>query len=316
MLNRLIYFFYYLKRTDPKTYRKFLLYAHKSAARNCLQIITDSILSSFKFNNSLLDYFYFRFFEKNKEERRRWAGTGYMYEYQRIMNPVSSRDVLADKAKFLDQYAKFIRRKHRDISKSSDQRQAISVLLTGPTGKLVLKNALGQVGAEVEVINCKDFTPESLIGYMRKKKFNLIEEFVIQHPELMELSPSGLNTIRIITQINQEGKVDFLGARLRISVNSHVDNMAAGNMAASIDIESGIVNGSGVYSDITKEDEIIHPVSGKKIQGFKIPFWTEALELAKEAALHQPANKSVGWDIAVTGTGVELIEGNHNWCKL
>jgi hypothetical protein len=150
---------------------------------------------------------------------------------------------------------------------------------------------------------------------MMRKKYDLAEEFVVQHPALMELSHSGLNTVRVFTQL-YEGSVDFLGARLRISVNSPVDNMAAGNLAAPIDIETGIVNGPGVYSDIIKEDKTIHPLTGKAIAGFVIPNWNEVIELAKKAALLTPENRSVGWDIAITENGPELIEGNHNWCKL
>jgi hypothetical protein len=291
-------------------------YTHQETKKSRLRIMTDLFFCSFKYNISVLDYFYFRFFEKTKEERRRWAGTGFMYDYQRKMNPIASRDVLADKAKFLDQYAKFFSRKHLDISKSSGQQEVISDLLSNPGGKLVLKNALGQVGAEVEVINSREFTPVSLIAYMRKNRFNLIEEFVVQHPALMELSPSGLNTLRIITQINKKGEADLLGARLRISVNSSVDNMAAGNLAAPVDLESGMINGPGVYSDIRKDDEPIHPVTGKAIYGFHIPYWEESVKMATLAALHRPENKSIGWDIAITPTGPELIEGNHNWCKL
>ena len=131
----------------------------------------------------------------------------------------------------------------------------------------------------------------------------------------MELSPSGLNTVRIITQLADD-KVEYLGARLRISVNSPVDNLAAGNLAAPIDMRTGTVNGPGIYSDITKSQKSVHPVTGKPIEGFVIPFWREVVDLAEKAALHTPQNKSVGWDIAVTSEGPELIEGNHNWCKL
>ena len=280
-----------------------------------IRILSDVFISTVNYNTSILDYFYFRFYKKKKAERQKWAGTGFMYEYQREMNPPSSRDILSDKSKFYQVYAKFIRRKHIDINKKNDL-SLLSELLANSTGKLVLKNALGQVGAEVEVINCKDFTTESILSYMRQRRYNLVEEFVVQHPRVMELSPAALNTLRIITQLNKEGNVDLLGARLRISVNSHVDNMAAGNLAAPINIDSGMINGAGVYSDITKADEELHPVTGISITGFKIPFWNEGLQMAMEAALLHPENKSVGWDIAITANGPELIEGNHNWCKL
>jgi len=232
------------------------------------------------------------------------------------MNPPSSRDMLSDKSKFLKKYSQHVNRRFLDITKSPIDQDLISSFLSNPTGKLALKNALGQVGAEVEVINCKEFSAKSIIAFMQKHNYNLIEEYVMQHPSMMELSPSGLNTIRIITQIDHDDKVNILGARLRISVNSHVDNMAAGNLAAPINIENGTLTGPGVYSDITKAEEEIHPITGINITGFKIPYWNEALEMAREAALLHPENKSIGWDIAITGDGPELIEGNHNWCKL
>ena len=150
---------------------------------------------------------------------------------------------------------------------------------------------------------------------MLANKFDLLEEYVVQHPSLMELSPSGLNTVRVFTQIH-EGDVRFLGARFRISVNSPVDNMGAGNLAAPVDMETGIVAGPGVYSDITKEDQDVHPVTGLPIAGFVIPYWQEVIDLSRRSALSNPENRSVGWDIAITEKGPQLIEGNHNWCKL
>jgi len=188
-------------------------------------------------------------------------------------------------------------------------------LLSNLSGRLVLKYSRGQVGAEVEVVDCADYTPEKLIKIMTEKRFDLVEEYVVQHPTLMKISPSGLNTIRIFTQLDKN-RIDFLGARLRLSVNSPVDNMAAGNLAATIDLETGIVTGPGVYSDITKTDTDIHPVTKQPILNFQIPFWIELLEMVKQAAMLCSENKSVGWDIAIGYDGPELIEGNHNWCKL
>jgi hypothetical protein len=92
--------------------------------------------------------------------------------------------------------------------------------------------------------------------------------------------------------------------------------MAAGNMAAVIDETTGIVTGKGVYSDITKPDEEVHPVTGVSIVGFQIPFWKETLEMVKKAALQHPQNRSIGWDIVISEHGPGFIEGNHDWCKL
>jgi len=36
----------------------------------------------------------------------------------------------------------------------------------------------------------------------------------------------------------------------------------------------------------------------------------------KEAALCFPQNRSIGWDVAITSTGPQLLEANHDWCRL
>ena len=313
--KRIIYLFYYLKRLDKKKFRLFLNHAALESGSSKPYLLFDVVASVLIFNISILDYFYFRFYSKDKNERRKWAGTGYLYEYQLKMNPKGARFVLEDKIAFLNKFKPFVNRRFFDLAALRSDLKPLEELLSNSTGKLVLKGSRGQVGAEVDVISCHEFTPSGLMEYMLENKFDLLEEYVVQHPSLMDLSPSGLNTVRIFTQIH-EGEVRFLGARLRISVNSSVDNMGAGNLAAPVDMETGVVSGPGVYSDITKEDQDVHPVTGRPISGFVIPNWHEALDLSRRSALFTPENRSVGWDIAITEKGPELIEGNHNWCKL
>jgi len=314
-LQRAVYFFYYLKETNFKLFRKSLAYACELSGRPKSALIIDAILSLFKYNTSFIDYFYFRFWEIEPTERRMWAGTGFMYEYQLQMNPRSSRKVLENKIEFLRNYKGFVKREYSTLEGLEKSAEKSEVLLNHLSGLIVLKDSLGQAGRAVEVKKTAGLTSGVLANYMHSKGYDLAEEYVVQHPDMSNLSPSGLNTVRIITQVDK-GQVDFLGARLRISVNSMVDNMAAGNLAAPIDLSTGIVTGPGVYSDITKTDEQIHPVTGVSIVGFQIPFWPEVCQMARDAALFGTRNRSVGWDIAITGNGPELIEGNHNWCKL
>lgn len=315
-MKRVVYLGYYFRQLDKKKFSTFFNYVVKTTNYKRIALFLDIVISSLKYNISILDFFYFRFYEKNNEEREKWAGTGYMYEYQLKMNPKSSRSRLENKIQFLRSYKKYIYREIADLETLKNDPNQVSALLNSSTGKIVLKLSTGQVGAEVKVYETKNFTPESLIKLMEEQNFDLAEEYIIQHPALNSLSPSGVNTVRIFTQLDEDNGVILLGARLRISINSPVDNLGAGNIATPIDIKTGIVSGNGVYSDITKTDESVHPVTGIEIKGFQVPFWKETLTMIELAAKAYLDNRTIGWDIAITEYGPELIEGNHNWCKL
>jgi len=315
-VNRTLYLAYYLKQLDKDKFDLFINYASRNSGLSRQLIIRDIIHSVFKYNISILEYFQFRFFELSHSERELWAGTGYMYEYQLKMNPKKQRHILDDKTLFYKNYGDFMIHKVADLKDLEENARLIDTVLKNPSAKLVFKVADGKCGAQVEVKDCEEFTPKNLLTFMRAQGYDLVEEFIVQHAKINGLSPSAVNTVRIITQLNQQDEVDILGCRFRISVDSAVDNMAAGNLAAPVDEKTGIVSGPGVYSDITKPDEVYHPITGVKIPGFQIPFWKSTIQLAKDAALLHPQNRSIGWDIVITDKGPGLIEGNHDWCKL
>ena len=56
-----------------------------------------------------------------------------------------------------------------------------------------------------------------------------------------------------------------------------------------------------------------HPASGAYLPGFQIPFWPELTACVRRAMDRVPGMGYVGWDIAVTPDGPELIEGNWHW---
>ena len=269
---------------------------------------------SLKYNISILEYYQFHMYEIDDSQKSSWAGTGYMYEYQKVMNPPGSREILSDKPKFLDTYKVYIRHNFLKKDEVVEGRELNEFLLANE--RIVLKSSDGQCGRGIEIIPSDGEDANSIAKRMDDSGNDMLEAFVVQHEDLMRLSPSGLNTVRIITQINKDGSVDILGGRLRMTVNSSVDNLAAGNLAATIDIETGKIVGNAVYSDITKAPVSYHPVTGVAIKGFEVPLWNEALDTVKKAALAFPQNRSIGWDVAITQSGIDLIEGNHDWCKL
>ncbi len=316
MIKRFFYLGYYLKNLDTEKFRIFFSHVKSQKRISSFALMTDIIWSSLKYNISLLEYFQFHFYDLPMEDRRTFAGTGTMYEYQLVMNPKSTRQVLDDKIEFFRRYSPFIKHIAADIQTLKTDKTSKSALLNNASGKIVLKYSHGQCGWQVKILKADFFKNRDLIEYMEENGFDMAEEFIVQHPSLMELSPSAVNTVRIITQLTPNNDIEILGARLRISENSPVDNMASGNFAAAVDVHTGVINGPGVYSDITKGDVSLHPITNVPIIGFKIPFWSDIIALVNKAALLVPANKSIGWDVAVTEKGPELIEGNHDWCKL
>lgn len=314
-ITRILYLGYYLKQLDRELFQRFLNHTSEVTGKSRFELLSDILSSVFKYNISLLEYFQFRFFEKTAREREEWAGTGYMYEYQLKMNPRDKRHILDDKTLFYKHYGEFFVHTVADIE-DLKKPEVAKKILSNSSGKIVFKKSDGKCGAQVEIRNCSEFTSSNIEDFMKKNDYDLVEEYINQHPRLNELSPSAVNTVRIFTQLNENDEVEILGCRLRISVDSPVDNMAAGNLAAPIDEVSGIISGPAVYSDITKPECRVHPVTNVEIVGFRIPFWSETMEMVKQAAMKHPQNRSVGWDVVMTDKGPGLIEGNHDWCKL
>jgi hypothetical protein len=315
-MKRILYLAYYLKNLDWKRLWQFADYVKARTRDSIIRQLITIKYHVFKYNISILEYYQFRFFEKSHKEKLTWAGTGFMYEYQLKMNPKSERHILDDKRLFAKEYRDFLVHQVEDLESLKSQPEKVEKLLSNPSGKIVFKAADGKCGAQVLIEPASNFNYDKLIQFLENSEYDLVEEFIIQHPALQQLSPSAVNTIRIFTQLNAQNEVDLLGCRLRISVNSPVDNMAAGNLAAPINEYTGKVEGPGVYSDITKLDEKVHPVTDIPILGFQVPYWQECIEMVKKAALAHPQNRSIGWDVVITENGPGLIEGNHDWCKL
>lgn len=314
-LRRVMYLGYYIQQMNWQQLARFMRHTRDchglSRPRQAVSLLADSL----RYNISPLEYYQFGFASKTPDEKAHWAGTGTMYEFQRRANPPGARELLRDKRRFYTAYRQFFRHElHTREALAADDGLVRSLL--AENARLVFKQASGNCGKGVAFVDTADMTAADVLPFMDRHGYDLVETVVRQHSRLDALSPSAVNTVRVFTRLDREDRCVILGCRLRISVNSPVDNLAAGNLAAPVDEETGVVSGPGVYSDITKAAESVHPVTGIPITGFRIPFWPDILHLVREASLLHPENRSIGWDIVVTPEGPGLIEGNHDWCKL
>lgn len=316
ILKQILYLGHWIIKLDKAKFISCLNDAQRKSNRTKIGILLDIVYCVLRYKVSIMEYFYFNFFMINKDERIEYVGTPLLEEYQLKMNPKSERHILHNKLKFLKTYSPFIKRSYATLADFQSNNDSAQKLLHNKSGKIVLKSIFGECGIGIEVISVKGLNSQAIVQRLKVTGNDYAEEYIIQHKDLMRLSPSAVNTLRIITQLNRNDEVEILGLILRISINSVVDNMAAGNIAAPVNQSTGIIEGPACYKDITKPDEYYHPITGVEIIGFKIPFWIEALQMAKDAALYNKKNRSIGWDIAITDDGPVLIEGNNNWCKI
>ncbi|HRP31145.1 MAG TPA: sugar-transfer associated ATP-grasp domain-containing protein [Agriterribacter sp.] len=317
IFRRLLYIPYYFVKTDWKLFFKYCRYVKVEKGLSYFTIIGEVMRTMYKHNASPLDYFHLRFFDLSEEERSEFPCTGFMYEYQLKMNPIQEREVLHDKIRFLERFDDFSGRKWATFTRLKTDREFAVEFCKRAGKKLVLKKSKGGAGKDVDVIEIPAGAPESVTSIMEKEGYDLAEHYVIQHNEMMRLSPAAVNTIRIVTQYTEEGEVVILLAFVRISVNSQVDNLSVGhygvNIGAAIDLATGRICQPGRYLDVTKTEVQVHPVTGTPIEGFTIPFWPACKEIVINAAKLLPGNRSIGWDVAISNNGPVLIEGNHNW---
>jgi hypothetical protein len=147
----------------------------------------------------------------------------------------------------------------------------------------------------------------------------VIQERIHNHPDLRRLSGSPyLQCARLITLSDRQGQPHLLHAHLKVIVGGNaIDNFhhgATGNVTARADLERGTLfaamagnpHGAG-YLTASR-----HPDTGEAIEGFQLPFWNEACQLAKTAAREFLPLRFVGWDIALTANGPVVVEANWN----
>ena len=142
----------------------------------------------------------------------------------------------------------------------------------------------------------------------------IIQERVVQHPQMNRLCSTAVNTIRLLTIITPNEEILAVRAGLRVGrEGSSVDNCAKGGIFVGIDMNTGKLMKKGIIKPPYGSTIYQHPDNGIVLEGFEIPFFKEAVEMAKE--LHSKLYRihSVGWDIAITPEGPIFIEGNSLW---
>lgn len=140
----------------------------------------------------------------------------------------------------------------------------------------------------------------------------VFQERITNHHAINKIYSHSLNTIRFDMTLDDFGAPFLLGAVIRFGVDGNfVDNRSQGGFCVNMDAEKGLLLKSG-FSQMNKGGQTytVHPNTKFIFEGFQIPYYREALELAKELTKRYPT-ALVGWDIAIGEDGPVIIEGNY-----
>jgi hypothetical protein len=142
----------------------------------------------------------------------------------------------------------------------------------------------------------------------------LLQERLRRHESLSSFATETVCSVRVLTLLNMAGNVEIVAATFKLpNLDRGVDNLAQGGMAVSVDLGTGVL-GEGVLYRTLPPRRFRAPLGGtREFVGFRLPFWDEVLDLAKQAARAFSFVRAIGWDIALSKAGPFILEGNDTW---
>lgn len=216
-------------------------------------------------------------------------------------------DLFNDKHLFNETFRDFVRRKWLYLPACSTEELRV---LLAENEYVFLKACKSSRGNNIERLSCADTDADTLYAAYHKQDY-LIEAPIRQHAAMSALNAASVNTVRFIAARHGD-RVQPVGAGLRCGGGGQVvDNFHHGGTAYPLDIETGIVTGPGI--DLDGNAVLHHPATGHIMPGFQVPHWDAVLDMIQKAAVTVPHIGYVGWDIAITEDGPELVEGNINY---
>lgn len=299
-MNKLKYILKCIRTLDYKNMIKIAKKIAKKEHKLTLFILIDMIYCGFKYGAGYYDYQEFEFYLLNKDERKTYLTRTKNNMIIRKYNNKDDFYLLDDKVLFNEKFKDYIKRDYLkvdnfdDFKKFTDKhKEFIAKPIDGEGGKGVMK---------YEVDNNVQELYKAITGL----KQNLVEEVIKQHDEINKLYDGSVNTLRLFTFYDGNDAY-VLNSVFKIGNGGCTDNFSSGSMYTFVN-ERGIV----IVPAIDQADNIYeeHPITYKKIIGFKVPLYKDACDMVIEAAKLVPTIKYIGWDVAISNDGPVIIEGN------
>lgn len=306
-MSKFSFFLKRLVRMDWKAMWKTAGMLRKPSGKSRLWLLADMLRCALKYNAGYVDYKIAQMYRLNDAQRKTQITRGLSNQIVRRMNDKAYWYLFDDKATFNELFKEEVGRGWMKLSPATDPEAFKAFLAAHPD--IIAKPLEGSSGVGIARYTQDDWQgrEDDFLKELLDGQIGIIEERVIQHPRLMALCPTSVNTIRIATLLGDK-KQGIVYAFLRIGNGKVMDNVDCGGMAAPINLDTGVI--SGVGANKAGEAFEFHPMTGKRIPGTQIPYWEEVKAMCLKAMHVVPQVRFVAWDVAITPDGPVFIEGN------
>ena len=299
----------FFRRVASGSFKRFfrnLEIVHRESGKNRVVLFFDMLYCMVVYEVGYLDYLTFGFAYIKRDKRKTFMTMSDNIALTRQMNQREAYDVFEDKSVFYKQFAEYLHREYMDLREGGPQSFAEFC-----RGKefIFAKVPVSFGGSGVRKIKVAEHDLEELYRELMDNGMFVVEDLICQHPEMTKLCDRSVNTIRIVTVVSDKGNPNLVYSLVRIgSGENDVDNICSGGMYTLLSPEGVMTHPCFCDNQVCYYEQ--HPVSGHPFIGFQIPYYKEAVELCRQAALKEPRIRYIGWDVAITADGPVLVEGN------
>lgn len=254
------------------------------------------------------DFLTMEFYRKNSREKRRWltSAKNNRYLYKTVYTDEARKTF--DNKEYFDKKFQHLMKHDFLVCKESNEEEIKAFI--EKYGEVIVKPAGGACGMGIYKLKNNDKTSiNDLLKKVSSGENLIIEQLIVQHPDMAIMNPASVNTIRVITMVDRRGKVHIITTCAKFGGSAQcISNTMGGGFCCHINQETGIIDGQG--HDIHGGKVFRHPVSGMVIPSYKIPNWEGVCDYARQLALVMPEGRYIGWDVVILENGYDVIEGN------
>lgn len=256
----------------------------------------------------VFEYITYFFEQKSFKERLSFASEVDLWKFANACADRSETKVLKNKRETYKIFSEWYKRDVLSIESSDDYSKYLEFVTKHPI--FFSKPLYGSFGRNSGIVDTSKYSSiEDSFHQIVKYAPLILEELIIQCPEMAQFNPSSINTVRTAVLKTKNGPELLFGFIRNGRKGTVVDNGGSGGIFIPYDCTNGKLCKYGYDENGNIFTE--HPDSKIIYHNFQIPRFDEIKELSLKLVERLPKLKYIGFDVAIRPNDIVIVEVNH-----